>query len=59
KLPAKQRKLVESVYASGNRINHLAQRAGTSAMALYKQLHRIRMALIECTQRFLAKEDRV
>ena len=57
KLPPDQRQLVGSAYASGSRIDDLAARMGRTAMALYKQLHRIRLALIECTRRVLAKEE--
>ena len=43
-----QRDLVLEAYAPGMRIDHLAQRRGRTAMALYKTLHRIRMILIAC-----------
>lgn len=56
KLPAEERKLVDSAYAPGVRIDALALHAGRTAMALYKQLHRIRLALIKCTRGVLAKE---
>lgn len=56
KLPAAQRSLVEAAYQGGEQIGELAGRMGRSAMSLYKTLHRIRMALIECTQRELARE---
>ena len=56
KLPADQRTLVCAAYAPGVRIDHLAAQRGRSAMALYKILHRIRLALIECTRATLARE---
>lgn len=59
KLSAEQRELVDSAYQPGNRIDALALRQGRSAMALYKTLHRIRIALMECTQRILAREEGV
>ncbi len=57
KLPGEQRTLVEKAYAPGVRMDELAARLGRSAMAVYKSLHRIRGALIECTQKELAKEE--
>ncbi len=58
RLPVGQRHLVEQAYMPGTRIDELAARAGQTAMALYKKLHRIRIALIECTRGALLKEDR-
>ena len=43
--------------SQGVRIDELAARAGRSAMALYKSLHRIRIALMNCTQQVLAQEE--
>jgi RNA polymerase sigma-70 factor (ECF subfamily) len=43
-----QRDLILEAYAPGIRIDHLAQKRGQTAMALYKTLHRIRMLLIAC-----------
>lgn len=57
KLPEEQRRLVDSAYASGSRIDALAASLGRTAMALYKTLHRIRLTLIDCTRRLLAKEE--
>lgn len=57
KLPHEQRGLVDSAYTLGARIDELAALAGQTAMAIYKKLHRIRLALIECTRRALVKED--
>jgi RNA polymerase sigma-70 factor (ECF subfamily) len=56
KLPADQRAHVRAAYAPGARIDQLATRQGRSAMALYKTLHRIRLALVECTRAVLARE---
>jgi RNA polymerase sigma-70 factor (ECF subfamily) len=52
KLPEDQRKLVEEAYQPGVRMDELAARAGRSAMALYKSLHRIRIALMNCMRVF-------
>ncbi len=57
KLPAAQRELVLTAYTKGTRIDELATRRGQSPMALYKLLHRIRQALLECVERTLAKEE--
>jgi RNA polymerase sigma-70 factor (ECF subfamily) len=57
KLPATQRDLVRSAYSPGVRIDALAAGLGRTAMSLYKSLHRIRLTLMECTRRELAKED--
>ena len=56
KLPEAQRSLVEAAYQSGVRIDELAGRLGRTAMSLYKSLHRIRIALMDCTKRVLAQE---
>ncbi len=56
KLDPAQRKLLEAAYAPGARIDDLARAAGRSPMSLYKALHRIRLALMNCTQRVLAQE---
>ncbi|MGB0580111.1 MAG: sigma-70 family RNA polymerase sigma factor [Limisphaerales bacterium] len=57
KLPSAQRELVEVAYAPGVRIDELARDAGRTPMALYKSLHRIRMALADCIQRSLKQEE--
>ena len=57
KLPEQQWQLVQAAYAPGVRIDQLAHQLGRSAMALYKNLHRIRLTLMDCTRRELAKED--
>jgi RNA polymerase sigma-70 factor, ECF subfamily len=56
KLAPAQRKLLEAAYAPGARIDALAEAAGRSPMSFYKALHRIRLALMNCTQRLLARE---
>jgi RNA polymerase sigma-70 factor (ECF subfamily) len=57
KLPAAQRELVLTAYTKGTRMDELATRRGQTPMALYKLLHRIRQALLECVERKLAKEE--
>jgi RNA polymerase sigma-70 factor (ECF subfamily) len=56
KLPTDQRALVCAAYTPGVRIDEMAVQQGRSAMALYKTLHRIRLALVECTRSALARE---
>lgn len=56
KLPEPQRALVAAAYERGTRIDELAMRMDRTAMSLYKTLHRIRVALSECTRRELARE---
>ncbi|QOV87629.1 sigma-70 family RNA polymerase sigma factor [Humisphaera borealis] len=57
KLPAAQRQLVLTAYTKGTRIDDLATRRGQTPMSLYKVLHRIRQALLECVQRTVAKGE--
>ena len=57
KLPPTQRGLVLTAYTKGTRIDELALRRGQTPMALYKLLHRIRLALLECVERSLAREE--
>ena len=49
-----QRELVLAAYAKGTRIDELAAQRGQTAMSLYKLLHRIRQALLECVRRTIA-----
>ena len=56
KLDAAQRKLLDAAYAPGARIDELAAAAGRSPMSFYKALHRIRLALMDCTHRVLARD---
>jgi RNA polymerase sigma-70 factor, ECF subfamily len=57
KLPCPQKELVLAAYTKGTRIDELANRRGQTAMALYKLLHRIRKALMECVERTRAMEE--
>jgi RNA polymerase sigma-70 factor (ECF subfamily) len=57
KLPSAQRELVLTAYTKGTRMDELATRRGQTPMALYKLLHRIRQALLECVELTLAKEE--
>jgi hypothetical protein len=38
-------------------MDDLAAQRGETAMAIYKKLHRIRQALLECVRRTLAQEE--
>ena len=53
KLPSDHRNLVESAYAPGVKIDALSRKLNRTPMAVYKTLHRIRLTLMECTQRVL------
>jgi RNA polymerase sigma-70 factor (ECF subfamily) len=57
KLPQGQRELVITAYTKGTRMDDLAVQRGETAMALYKKLHRIRQALLECVRRTLTQEE--
>ena len=57
KLPISQKELVLAAYTKGTRINDLATRRGQTPMSLYKLLHRIRQALLDCVERTLATEE--
>jgi RNA polymerase sigma-70 factor, ECF subfamily len=57
KLPCSQKELVLAAYTKGTRIDELANRRGQTAMALYKLLHRIRQALMDCVERTRAMEE--
>lgn len=59
RLEPAQRKLLDAAYAPGARIDVLAEEAGRSAMAFYKTLHRIRVVLLGCTEKVLAREGLV
>ena len=56
KLEPAQRKLLEAAYEPGARIDELAVTMGRTPMSFYKSLHRIRLALMDCTQRVLTRE---
>jgi RNA polymerase sigma-70 factor (ECF subfamily) len=57
KLPAAQRDIVLAAYTKGTRMDELAAARGQTAMSLYKMLHRIRQALLECVRRAVAREE--
>lgn len=59
KLPATQRELVINAYTKGTRMDDLATRRGQTPMALYKLLHRIRQALLDCVRRTLTQEETI
>lgn len=56
KLPATQRALVTAVYHTGTKIEQVAQVMGKTPMSLYKLLHRIRVALLNCVTSKLKRE---
>jgi len=57
KLPEAQREMVLTAYTKGTRMDELAAERGQTAMSLYKVLHRIRQALLECVRRTVAREE--
>ena len=57
RLSERQRELVLEAYTKGTRMDELAGRRGQTAMSLYKILHRIRQALLECVRRAIAQEE--
>jgi RNA polymerase sigma-70 factor, ECF subfamily len=57
KLTDKHRQLIASAYAPGVKIEQIAAQMGQTAMALYKSLHRVRLTLMDCTQRTLELEE--
>jgi RNA polymerase sigma-70 factor, ECF subfamily len=59
KLQEPQRELVLSAYTKGVRMDDLAARRGQTPMSLYKVLHRLRIVLMECVERSIAKEHLV
>lgn len=59
KLPATQRDLVIVAYTKGTRMDDLATRRGQTPVSLYKLLHRIRQALLECVRRTLSQEETI
>ena len=56
RLPARQRKLIESSYSETRPLQDLAQSLGLSANALYLKLRRIRETLLECITRRTVQE---
>jgi RNA polymerase sigma-70 factor (ECF subfamily) len=57
KLPQGQHELVISAYTKGTRIDDLAAKRGETSMALYKRLHRIRQALLDCVRTTLTQQE--
>ena len=57
KLDPAQRKLLDAAYTPGVRMDALAVSLGRSPVAFYKTMHRIRLTLLECTQRVLKREQ--
>jgi len=57
KLPSDQRHLVVTAYSSGVHIKELAKDFSQSVAAVYKRLHRIRVALIKCTLHEMTRMD--
>jgi RNA polymerase sigma-70 factor (ECF subfamily) len=57
KLPQSQKELVLAAYTKGTRMDELATRRRQTPMSLYKLLHRIRQALLDCVERTLAQEE--
>lgn len=56
KLSVSEHELVNRCYASGAKINAVAQSLGRPVNSVYKALARIRRKLYECVQRSLAKD---
>jgi RNA polymerase sigma-70 factor (ECF subfamily) len=56
KLLPRQREVVLAAYESGAQIDKIANQRGQTPMSLYKVLHRIRLALLECIERTLGME---
>jgi len=57
KLPEARREMVLTAYTKGTRMDELAAEHGQTAMSLYKMLHRIRQALLECVRRTVTREE--
>jgi RNA polymerase sigma-70 factor (ECF subfamily) len=56
KLPEARRSLVLTAYAKGAHMDEIAAHHGQTPMSLYKLLHRIRRALLECVRRAIAQD---
>jgi RNA polymerase sigma-70 factor (ECF subfamily) len=56
KLPSYQVRLVRAAYAPGARIDTVAVAIGRTAMAVYKSLQRIRLALADCIEQTMRAE---
>ncbi|MEK0446303.1 MAG: hypothetical protein RLZZ399_1624 [Verrucomicrobiota bacterium] len=57
KLSERERRWIESVYGSSSTIREAADQAGRSPGSLYKALHRIRLGLLDCVDRSLARNE--
>jgi RNA polymerase sigma-70 factor (ECF subfamily) len=58
KLPAVDKRLVDSRYAGSSTVQEIAATEGRSVDAVYKAMSRIRQALLACIERRLAMENR-
>lgn len=56
KLPAEQRTLVLKAYMPDVQMTAVAEQSGRTIGAFYQWLHRMRMRLLECTQRTIRTE---
>lgn len=57
KLPAAERKLIESRYFNSQTPKQIAERSSKSIYAVYRSLARVHEALLECVQRKLTGEQ--
>jgi RNA polymerase sigma-70 factor (ECF subfamily) len=57
KLPEEQRRLVMAAYEPGARMQEVAALSGRTVAAFYQWLHRVRVLLLNCVRRAVAKED--
>lgn len=56
KLSSENRSLVLAAYEPGAKIEHVAKQSNRTVGGFYQWLHRIRLHLLECTQRILRTE---
>lgn len=56
RLPDKSRRLIDLRYADGSSVPAIAQAVQSTAEAVYKALNRLHRGLLECVERFLARE---
>jgi RNA polymerase sigma-70 factor (ECF subfamily) len=56
KLSAEHRRFLDAAYAGDRHVHELATDFGGSVDALYKRLHRLRLALMDCTRARLTEE---
>jgi len=57
-LAASDRELVDAAYAGEESLKDVAERLGRPSNTVYKALHRVRRALLECVQRNLRAKER-